>query len=419
MPGFLLSSLLMDIYGRKLAHAVVIPPVIVGWVLIWSANDVPLLIIGRCLCGLAAGATVSLGAVVIGEYTSPKNRGMFLNLKTTSVCIGNMIVHIFGHYFSWRTVALVALIPHTVALIIIFTWPESPAWLAAQKRYEESRNSFYWLRGKSKESTYEIEELIRAQKERVEYSAPLSIFAQFNEFLKKFTKRDFIKPVFIIIFSGLLLESCGRHIFPAYALQIIEEVTGSKSSSFYYTLGIDLIITASALFSSVLVKLMKRRTLLLGSGFASLCVLVCVCLYLYLVSAGIVSNQQSWIPIGLFSIYFILVNLGCTPIALALLGEVFPLAHRGAGSSVGGLILSTYVLAAMQVTPYLLMSVKVYGTFTVFGSLMAVALIVLYFILPETKDRTLQQIENYFNFGKFTDDEKDIDEEAKLKMIPK
>ncbi|XP_050357140.1 facilitated trehalose transporter Tret1-2 homolog [Nymphalis io] len=418
IPGFMTSSFLMDMYGRRLAHAVVVVPGIVGWLLIYFATNISVLIIGRSLCGLAAGATVSLGAVVIGEYTSPSNRGMFLNLKTTAVCVGNMIVHLLGNFYAWKTVALIGLIPHILSLIIIATWPESPAWLASRKRFDESEKSFYWLRGKTAESRKELGEMLRAQKERIEYPSSKSFSKICLEFFKKFTKRDFIKPVIIIFFGGLLLETCGRHIFPAYALQIIEEVTGNKSQSFYYTLGIDLIISASALFSSVLVKIMKRRTLLFGSGFAALLVLMCVCLYLYLSAHGLISKDKSWIAVTLFALYFILSNLGCTPIPLALLGEVFPLAHRGAGSSVAGFILSIFVMAGMQVTPYLLVSVKVYGTFAVFGTAMGLALVVLYFILPETKDKTLQQIEDYFNFGRFKDEDVENDDEVKMKMIP-
>ncbi|CAH2099326.1 unnamed protein product [Euphydryas editha] len=418
IPGFLISAYFMDMFGRKLAHGVVLLPGILGWLLIYFAKNITVLILGRALCGFAAAATVSLGAVVIGEYTSPSNRGMFLNLKTTAVCVGNMIVHLFGHFFTWRTIALIALIPLLLSLIIILTWPESPAWLASRKRFDESEKAFYWLRGKSDKSKKELEEMIRAQKERDEYPSSKSISTKFVDFFQKFTKRDFIKPVVIILFSAILLESCGRHIFPAYALQIIEEVTQNKSQSFYFTLGIDLIISASALFSSVLVKVMKRRQLLFGSGFAALTVLFSVCLYLYLSANGYVTKDKSWIPIALFALYFILSNLGCTPIPLALLGEVFPLAHRGAGSSVAGFILSLGVMAGMQVTPYLLVSIKVYGTFAVFGTVMGASLFALYFILPETKDRTLQEIEDYFNFGRFKDNDIDNDDEVKMKMIP-
>ncbi|CAH2239280.1 jg317 [Pararge aegeria aegeria] len=417
IPALLISSFLMDWCGRKKSHIIFIIPGIIGWTLIYFASNITVLMLGRVLCGLTAGSTVALGAVVIGEYTSPSNRGMFLNLKTTAVCFGNMTVHIVGNYLVWKYVALVALVPHIAAVLIICTWPESPAWLASKKRFKSSEKSFYWLRGADAESRREIGELVRAQKERLTETKSTSMSKKISEFYNNFTRRDFIKPMIVMIFCGLLLEACGRHIFPAYALQIVKEVTGNSTDSFYYTLGIDLIISASALFSSALVKVLKRRTLLFTSGFAALFILACVCLYLYLTANGIISKDKPWIPILLFSVYFILSNLGCTPIPLALLGELFPLAHRGVGSALSGIIFSLFLIVGMQVTPFLLVSVKVYGSFAFFGSAMGVALVVLCFILPETKDKTLQDIEYYFNFGKFNEYVTDNDEEVKVKMI--
>ncbi|CAG9570300.1 unnamed protein product [Danaus chrysippus] len=417
IPGFLSSSFLMEMYGRKKAHVAVVIPALIGWVIIYFATSIPVLLCGRCLCGITGGATISLGPIVIGEYTSPKNRGMFLNLKTTAVCLGNSVVHIFAHFFNWKTIALIAVVPHMLALLIILTWPESPSWLASKRRFEESQKSFYWLRGNDRRAILEMEDLFRAQKEKLsQYPEHGDNSNLIMDFIRKFKERSFVKPVFIVCFAGLLLESCGRHIFPAFATQIIGEITSNKSQSFYYTLGIDIIITASALFSSFLVKIMKRRTLLLGSGFIALFILFCVCLYMLLSAKGIVSNERTWIPILLFTVYFIVSNLGCTPIPLALLGEIFPLAHRGAGSCVAGFIMSMYIMLAMQATPYLLITVKVYGTFTIFGILMGISLIALYVILPATKDRTLQEIEDYFQTGKFRKENLGTDE-VNMKML--
>ncbi|KAG6448274.1 hypothetical protein O3G_MSEX005406 [Manduca sexta] len=416
----LLSSVLMDVYGRKVAHFLVIIPGVVGWILMYFANNVLGLMIGRILGGITAGATVALGAIVIGEYSAPKYRGMFLNLKTAAVCLGGMIVHILGHFCHWRTVALYALIPSTAALIIICTWPESPAWLISKQQYERSEVTFYWLRGKTDESHKEIEMMIKAQMGNMSKQVgKQKMMDRTMEFLRKFTRKDFLKPLFIVIVGGMLLESCGRHWFPAYALQIIGEITGSKSQSFYYTLCIDVIITTSAVCSSILVKIMKRRMLLFSTGFAAFFVLMIVSTYLFLMSRDLVPNNHPWIPISLSVVYFILANLGCTPIPLALLGELYPLAHRGAGSAVSGVWLSIGLMLGLQLTPHFMVSYKVYGTFAIFGVIMGISLVILYFSLPETKDRTLQEIEDYFNFGKFMDDNMDCDDETKVKMMEK
>ncbi|CAH2061109.1 unnamed protein product, partial [Iphiclides podalirius] len=419
IPGFLVSSFLMDWRGRKLAHILVLAPGIIGWLLIFFARNVALLMIGRFLNGFTTGGTVFLGAVVIGEYSCPKSRGTFLNLKTAGVCLGSMVIHILGYYFHWRTVALLGMLPFVVSFIIICTWPESPAWLASTGKFEDSEKSFYWLRGRDEDSEKEFNELIKAQKMKAAYNKRTSACETITDFLLKFTKRDFVKPLIIIVVSAVLIEASGRHVFPAYALPIIEEVTGDNLQTFYYTLGIDLIITTSATFSSVLVKVYKRRTILFITGFSALFVLIMACSYLYLVTVGLISKSYPWIPVALFVLFFILVNLGCTPIPIALLGEVLPLAHRAAGSAVAGFVLSVAVVAALKVTPYLLASIKVYGTFGVFGITMGLSLLMFYFILPETKDRTLQEIEDYFNNGRFRDEEEDRkgEEGVRMKMI--
>ncbi|KAI5644139.1 major facilitator superfamily domain-containing protein [Phthorimaea operculella] len=117
IPGFFLSSFLMDRLGRRMAQILVIIPGILGWIIIYFATTTTALLIGRILGGMTAGASVGLGAVIIGEYTSPSHRGMFLNLKTAVVCVGGMFTHIFGHFYNWRTVALVSLVPCVLGII--------------------------------------------------------------------------------------------------------------------------------------------------------------------------------------------------------------------------------------------------------------------------------------------------------------
>lgn len=408
----------MDVYGRKITHQLVILPGTIGWLAIYFAQNVPTIMIGRILGGVTAGATVSLGAIAIGEYSNPKYRGVFLNLKTAAVCFGGMLVHISTRFFTWRTIAALAVVPHIVAILIIWTWPESPAWLASKGEFEKSEKAFFWLRESNPGSHRELQELLKAQHERL--SKPIvekSLSDKIRDFFAKFTRKDFLKPVCIVLAGTALLETSGRHIFPAYALQIIGEITGNNTQSFYYTLAIDLIITTSAVCSSILVKMMKRRTLLFSTGFAAFVAIMAVCTYLTLKASGIITNDKPWVAIGMFVVYFILVNLGCTPIPLALLGEVFPLAHRGVGSSIVGIFMSLGVMMGLQVTPYMLLYLKVHGTFFIFGSAMGVMLLILYFILPETKDKTLQEIENYFNYGVYEVQEKDDDYKVTENMI--
>ncbi|XP_075987166.1 trehalose transporter 1-like protein isoform X2 [Anticarsia gemmatalis] len=417
IPGFLVSSALMDLYGRRIAHGLLILPGIIGWLMVYFAEDIPVLMTGRFLGGFSATATLSLGAIVIGEYTAPEYRGVYLYLKNAAVCLGAMCMHIISRHLDWRSIALVSQVPFVIAPIIIYTWPESPAWLVTKHQYKKCEEAFHWLRGNSEASERELRETIKAQKAKLSKMKTKTSFCdKIRNCYRKYTQKDFLKPCLIMILATIVFEMSGRHVFPAYALHIMKDITGESSQSFYYALGIDFIMSASAVLSSVLVKIMKRRTLLFSTGFSAVGVLMIVCLYLLLASKKIIPSDKTWIPISLLVVYFILANLGCAPIPLTLVGEVFPLVHRGVGTAVIGLWISICLMGGLQSTPYLLVTVRAYGFFAVYGGIMGISLLILYFIMPETKDKTLQEIENYFNYGKFSYVE-DEDEEANEKMV--
>ncbi|XP_063835001.1 facilitated trehalose transporter Tret1-2 homolog [Ostrinia nubilalis] len=409
IPGYIVSSWLMHAWGRRVTCLIMQVPGVLGLLCIYFANDFYLLLLGRLLGGFTGGGNVSLGSVVIGEFSSPQNRGMFLNLKTASLCTGSAIVHALGHFYHWRTLALMCTAPYIISFAIICTWVESPAWLASKKKFNKSKDAFLFLRGDSDHSRREISDLIKTQRNQTEQKKK-KVCRLVLDFFKKFGRKDFYKPIFILTVGFILLEFSGRHIFPAYAADIINQIAGNKEEAFYYNLIIDIIIALSATISSIVVKLMRRRLVLFTTGFASVIVVLLLCVYLYLSAEGIISKERSWVPITIFVLYFILVNQGSAPIPMALLGELLPLEHRSVGSSVSGITIALLLQFGLSVTPYLMQSVKVYGTFAVFAAMSSVCLTILYFVLPETKDRTLLEIENYFKTGRFDDiDEDDVE----------
>ncbi|KAL4712429.1 hypothetical protein ACJJTC_007445 [Scirpophaga incertulas] len=407
--GFFISSFLMTWTGRRNVFILISVPATLSWLLIYLAPNVAMLIAGRICGGIAMGGTVILGAVMIGEYTSPKYRGMFLNFKTTAICLGSMIVHILDYYFHWKTIALVGFIVQLTSVSIAFRIPDSPHWLASKGKYQKSKEVFHWLRGEDEQAKYEISELIKGQQE-IPMVKQQSILMVIKGFFKKFRQADFVKPTIVILFSFILLESTGRHFFPAYASQIMEKITGSKGNTSFYTLGMDITITSSTLVSCFLVRLMKRRTLLFTTGFAAVILSFAASISVYMISNGYLSLNLWPISVSLFVLYFVIVNLGCTPIPLALLGEVYPLEHRAAGSSAAGVVMSGALWLTMKSFPYIFEKTHIYGTFGIFGMIELVMLIILYFILPETKDKTLEEIQTYFNVGSFKKVESKLDE---------
>ncbi|XP_059047236.1 facilitated trehalose transporter Tret1-like [Achroia grisella] len=413
--GLLLSSTLMDWCGRKMTYLLIILPGIVGWLFIYFAESFPVLLIGRILCGITPG-NLSLTSFIIGEYTSPKYRGIFLILKTASVYIGITIIHISGSTLDWRLLAALTLIFYVVPFGMACFWPESPAWLASRQEFKKCEEAFIWLRGTDEKSMAELQEMIKLHKEQYILNRERLRSRTKNKVrLQKFTKGDFIKPSVVMLFAFLLLETSGKHYFPAYALQFIGEITENVPYTYYYTLCIDLVIVGSCILSCVLVRVFDRRSLLLTTGLAAVVILILASAHIFLTFNGTLTNR-AWVSISLLFSYFALANLGCTTLPLVFMGEIFPTSHRAAGSVIVCFTMSVIFWGIMKVTPHLFLNIKVYGTLAVFGALITTCLLILYFILPETKDRTLEEIEYYFNNGCFRNEENVIDD-VNIKMI--
>ncbi|XP_026753694.3 facilitated trehalose transporter Tret1-like [Galleria mellonella] len=397
--GLVISSILMDWCGRKTTYLLMILTGVTGWLLIDFAQTLSMLIVGCLLSGTTFG-NLLLTSLIISEYASPKYRGIFLCLKTVSVSVGITISHILGNDFDCRLLSTLVLIFYIVSFGMACDWPESPVWLASRKQFVKCEESFIWLRGTEEPSMAEFQELIKAHKEQYMYKC-LRTRTKIVEFMQKFIKTDFLKPITIMIFAFLLLEASGKHYFPAYTLQFIGEIT---PRSFYNTLYIDLVLLTSSTISCISIRLFKRRSVLLSTGIAAVIVLILTSSHIFLISNNILPNRPS-ISILLLFLYLALANLGCTTLPLIFIGEILPTLHRAVGSAVSGVIISILYWVALKAIPYLLECTKVYGVFAILGLLITVSVLILYFILPETKDRTLEEIDYYIYNGCFRNEE--------------
>ncbi|XP_011568949.3 facilitated trehalose transporter Tret1 [Plutella xylostella] len=396
--GVLLSSWLMVVLGRRAAHVLLPAPSLAGWLLLARASSYSELMLGRALCGVSLGSVLILGSTVLGEYTSPRLRATFLASKSAAYFFGTILIHTASQYLDWRSVALVSLMPNALTVLNACTWPESPSWLVTRRRFKDAETSFFWLRGRSDESIKEFDEFIRSQKLRMQSEPPsATVTKSVLIFFKNFTRGDFLKPIALALIGMVLVEASGRHTFSAFAKDIIGQISGEFTvQSFYFTILIDIINIVCNCATCVLTKIFKRRTLLFFSGISCLVILSTISLYLLLVAREVISKDRSWIPLSLLGLYFCLTNIGCCPIPIVLFGELFPLGHRGSALAVATLVHNIPIMLYMKTTPVMLEYWRVHGTLLASAAVTAVTLLYMYFTLPETYNKTLQEVEDYF-----------------------
>ncbi|XP_028178404.1 facilitated trehalose transporter Tret1-like [Ostrinia nubilalis] len=428
--GNFISPVLMTRFGRQRAHLISTVPALLGWIFFFLGNSVPLFIIARLLHGMALGLRTPLAAILVAEYTDPKYRGAFLGTFAISLGLGIFLSHVWGAHLTWRATAGVCALFPLISMVIISLSPESASWLVSKGKFEEAKKAFRWVRGEGEVQNAELEAMITAQKEEMKAEIQRKDAKKFTcngmfkavvdgikDALRIFKRKEFYKPAFIAISMLVVFEFGGAHMFAAYGNIILCAVLDKKNVedvAWQFQL-MDLLRTVCALAAIFLLKFFKRRTILFTSGALTVLSLSSISVFIYMRKAGLILSPWvlDTVPLILMIVYVVVFCLGLVPLNWVICGEVFPLAYRSLGSTLSTLFLTPSFMISMKTAPHLFSSVGVEGAFLVYSATLIVFLLVIYALLPETKDRTLQEIEDSFK-GK-----KKVDQEVQMTLINK
>lgn len=427
--GNFISPVLMTKFGRQRAHLISTLPALLGWLVFIFGNTVPLFILARLLHGLALGLRTPLAAILVAEYTDPKYRGAFLGTFAISLGMGIFLSHLWGAHLTWKVTAAVCALFPIIAMAIISLSPESPCWLVSKAKYVEARKAFKWVRGEGAAQQEELEAMINAQKlekaeNRPDYTEThvcnnifKKIVESISAVVKIFKKKEFYKPAIIAISMLIVFEFGGAHMVAAYGniiLQVVLDKKDPQDVAWQFTV-IDLLRTVCAFLAIFLLKCCKRRTILFSSGVMTVLSMTSISAFVYMRRAGVFTApwMLDILPMALMVLYTLSFCLGLAALNWVICGEVFPLAYRSLGSTLSTSFLTPSFVISMKTAPHLYSSVGVEGAYLVYSAILTVFLSVMYVLLPETKDRTLQDIEDSFK-GK-----KSNDPEAQMKLIIK
>ncbi|PON85529.1 Sugar/inositol transporter [Trema orientale] len=170
MFGALGSGKLADIIGRKGAMGVSDIICITGWLAIAFAKGAWWLDVGRFLVGCGIGLISYVVPIYIAEITPKNVRGTFLSTKHLMISFGKALFFLIGSVVSWRTLALIGLVPCLFQLLGLFFIPESPRWLMKMELLKKFENSLYRLRGENADISEEKAEI----KDYTEYCKKIS-----------------------------------------------------------------------------------------------------------------------------------------------------------------------------------------------------------------------------------------------------
>ncbi|XP_056168806.1 sugar transporter ERD6-like 5 isoform X3 [Syzygium oleosum] len=340
--GALCSGKIADLIGRKGAMWVTDVSGIIGWCAIFLSESAWSLDLGRLLLGFGVGLASYVVPVYVAEVTPKNLRGGFVSLCMLAIACGMSMTYIIGSVLNWRILACLGTIPCLLQLVGLFLVPESPRWLAKIGREKDMTAALQRLRGKNADISKETTEI----EAYIENLRKVSEYRLFHIFQRKYAQA-------LTVGLGLMVfqQLGGLNAYGFYMSSILERAGASSTAGSITTAIVKLAANIVAVF---LMDKFGRRPLLLVSASGA-------CL------AGFL-------------------------IGLAFLLQIFPINVKGSAGSLVNLV-SWVGSSLVAYTFNYFFEWSSAGVFFTFSGICCSAILFIAKMVPETKGRTLEEIE--------------------------
>uniref|UniRef100_A0A8C7XY00 Solute carrier family 2, facilitated glucose transporter member 8 n=1 Tax=Oryzias sinensis TaxID=183150 RepID=A0A8C7XY00_9TELE len=393
--GGLVGGWMVGRIGRKLSLMLCALPFVCGFTMIIAAQNILMLYVGRVLTGMASGVTSLVVPLYISEMAHEKVRGTLGSCVQLMVVLGILLVYFLGLFMDWRWLAICCSVPPTLMMVLMCFMPETPRFLLSQGKRREAEEALRFLRGPDAPVEWEC-----ARMEDASDSQACSCFH-----ISDLKDPGVYKPLIIGVMLMVFQQMTGINAIMFYAENIFEQAHFEESDLASVIVGlIQVVFTAVA---ALIMDKAGRKILLIISGVAMTISTVALGVYFHLMSkpgsavtdsTSVTAGQPdlSWLALASMAVFISGFAIGWGPIPWLIMSEIFPAKARGFASAM--VVLSNWGMAFVVTKTFqdMLTSLTSAGTFWLFSSTCLVNILFTVFFIPETKGKTLEQIEAIF-----------------------
>lgn len=396
--GCLFGAYLIEKVGRKtsiMALSIFHTP---GWCLICYGKNVQMLFVGRLLTGIAVGIASLAVPMYIAEVASARLRGVLGTIHQLSITVGIFIVYFVGFAMSWRWAAIVPVIITAFMVLGMFFMPESPRWLLSKNQRHQALQDLKWLRGPD----YDVDEECFEIESNLDQQSRIT-FAEFKD-------PSLYRPLLIGSFLMVFQQLTGINAVILYCTKIFDlaEIHNAKAVSLSVA-GAQIFFTGLACF---LVDKSGRKILLMIGGIVMFLSLFLLGVYFDLVDVqsddnrisifGKFSHSYSAHKISYFAVlcvilYIAVFSIGWGPMPWLLMSELFPPRAKSPAGGAVAIINWIFVFITTSVFHQIVQTLYGQGTFWLFAGFCLLSFVFTLFCVPETKGKTLEEIEEMFS----------------------
>ncbi|XP_023515881.1 probable polyol transporter 6 [Cucurbita pepo subsp. pepo] len=403
LVGSLASGRTSDSIGRRYTTFLASTTFLIGALLMGLAPSFPLLLVGRMIAGVGVGYALMIAPVYTAELSPATSRGLLSSFPEIFITFGILLGYIINYalsglppHINWRIMLGIAGIPALGVGLGVLTMPESPRWLVMKGKSEEAKKVLI----KISTNEIEAEERLKSITEAAAAAAPGGKWngqGVWKELLIKPTK-----PIRRILIAAIginfFMQASGNDAVMYYSPEVFR-AAGIQQKRHLFSVNVVMGVTKTCfvLFSALYLDRLGRRPLLLVGSAGMTVALGLLALGSKAMEMG--KGRPTWAVV--LSIVALcgdvaLFSIGLGPIAWVYSSEIFPNRMRAQGSSlavsvnrlVSGVVSMTFLSISKEIT--------FGGMFMVLSGIMALGTLFFYFFLPETKGKSLEEMEVLF-----------------------
>ncbi|EKM76181.1 hypothetical protein AGABI1DRAFT_115942 [Agaricus bisporus var. burnettii JB137-S8] len=360
------------------------------------AQTWPQLFVCRLLLGLGMGPKATTAPVFAAENVPANVRGglvMSWQLWTAfGILLGvtaNLILYQVGP-IAWRLQLGSAFIPAVPLTIGVWFCPESPRWYMKKNRYQDAFKSFLRLRNTELQAA---KDLFYVHRQLIEERSALKGSTYLGRFFDLFTVPRLRRATLASWVVMIAQQMCGINIIAFYSSTIFKESGFSERDALLASFGFGLVNWLFAFPAVFTIDTFGRRNLLLFT-FPNMAWTLLAAGFCFLIRTG----SPAKVPlVSLFIFLFAaFYSPGEGPVPFAYSAEVFPLTHREMGMG-WAVATNLFWASVLGITfPRMLRALTPTGAFAFYAGLNVLAFVMILFLLPETKQRTLEELDYVF-----------------------
>lgn len=387
--GAALSGVLSDRFGRKKVLIAAAILFIIGSLGSALPDTFSMYIIARMIGGIGIGITSTLCPLYNAEIAPAQYRGRLVALNQLATVTGIFLVYFvnsgiagigdeaWGIASAWRWMFGVGVLPGLLFLILLFFVPESPRWLIKQGKSLEALQILLRIHGEEE-----------AKKEVLDIKKS---FQQENGSLKQLFSPGLRMALIIGVSLAVLQQVTGINAVMYYAPEIFKTMGAGTNASLVQTILIGFVNFVFTIVAIWLIDKVGRKALLLvGSSMMTICLAV--------IGIAFHTGHTSGPLVLIFLLMYVAsfaVSLG--PVVWVVLSEIFPNRIRGKATAIASMALWAADYVVSQSFPPMLASAGPAITFWIFGVMSLLTFLFTWRAVPETKGRSLEEIESLWS----------------------